>query len=406
MGAEALKAENLFSFDEYIKAVQQRSSAAMWSCGVWSAASGQDEERSGKFSAMTVKKVRLHGCSAALCWFRWCRAEVELQAGSMELGIIAPSAPQDLLCRAVAWWPGVAGCLLVAVAMAILQEPRAPLPTILAISRGEQRHVAKLFRALRAEQHNWQLLVPMRTSNTPDFFEPAGITMLEQFLQAVLDDHNRDITPFAPMSSAALLSLASKAPDRTGSLNLITGFLPQFCEIEALRGLKNIHFYVGDSDELGPGLRYSGGHAHMHIVKGASHYDINEFIDLEDPWMIEMERFIEAAMAESPELKLGAPRKRKRSALQLRPDFVHPAGPGELPWAWRLADTLSSPRRCIETSSYPAAERRKPTGSERPEAKRKLDWEPFFREGRERTLPDKLIFEKSALPWAWRLPFR
>jgi len=144
----------------------------------------------------------------------------------------------------------------------------------------------------------------MRTSNTPDFFEPAGITMLEQFLQAVLDDHNRDITPFAPMSnvfhmvgmshgSAALLSLASKAPDRTGSLNLITGFLPQFCEIEALRGLKNIHFYVGDSDELGhreylkgikESLKEAGGHAHMHIVKGASHYDINEFIDLEDVW--------------------------------------------------------------------------------------------------------------------------
>lgn len=116
-------------------------------------------------------------------------------------------------------------------------------------------------------------------------------------------------------------------------------------------------------------------------------------------------------MAESPELKLGAPRKRKRSALQLRPDFVHPAGPGELPWAWRLADTLSSPRhcvhRCIETSSFPS-ERRESMGSERPEAneKRKLDWEPFFREGRERTLPEKLIFEKSALPWAWRLPFR
>lgn len=296
---KALKAENLFSFDEYIKvahegrvptdvgpfmndfltnpkydAVKQSSKAKTLTTQELVQASydkvqregrrasprlSQDDERSGRYSAMTVKKV-------------------DLQAGSMDLAIIAPSA----------------------------QEPRppAPLPTILAISRGEQRHVAKLFRALRAEEHRWQLLVPMRTSHSPDFFEPAGVTMLEQFLQAVLDDHNRDITPFAPMSnvfhmvgmshgSAALLSLASKAPDRTGSLNLTTGFLPQFCEIEGLRNLKNIHFYVGDQDELGhreylkgikESLKEAGGHAHMHIVKGASHYDINEFIDLEDVW--------------------------------------------------------------------------------------------------------------------------
>ncbi|CAK9001687.1 unnamed protein product [Durusdinium trenchii] len=194
----------------------------------------------------------------------------------MELGIIAPSA----------------------------SEARRPIPTILAISRGEQRHVARLFRALRAETRGWQLLVPMRSGSSPDFFEPAGITMLQQFLQAVLDDHNRDIAPFAPMSnvfhmmgvshgSAALLSLASKVPERTGSLSLITGFFPQFCEIEALRNMKSIHFYAGDQDELGhreylrgikESLKEAGGHAHMHTVKGASHYDIDEFIDLEDLW--------------------------------------------------------------------------------------------------------------------------
>eukprot|EP00434_Breviolum_minutum_P005652 symbB.v1.2.004978.t1/scaffold288.1/size478366/8 len=295
---KALKAENLFSFDEYIKvahegrvptdvgpfmndfltnpkydainrgsskgktlSAQERVQAsyekAQREGRRASPRLSQDEEHSGHYSAVSVKKV-------------------ELQAGSMELAIVAPPA----------------------------QELSTPLPTILAISRGEQRHVAKLFRALRAEEHRWQLLIPLRASNSPDFFEPAGVTMLQQFLQAVLDDHNRDITPFAPMSnvfhmvgmshgSAALLSLASKTPDRTGSLNLITGFLPQFCEIEALRNLKNIHFYVGDQDELGhreylkgikESLKEAGGHAHMHIVKGATHYDINEFIDLEDVW--------------------------------------------------------------------------------------------------------------------------
>lgn len=142
-------------------------------------------------------------------------------------------------------------------------------------------------------------------------------------------------------------------------------------------------------------------------------------------------------MAESPDLKLGPVRKRKRSLLtaQLRPDFVHPAGPGDLPWAWRLADSLSSPRPTATNLSATRSERterhierhidrhieRHPTIPNHTmrtdadamceETKRcnvqsvEVDWEPFFREGDERTLPEKLIFEKSALPWAWRLPF-
>lgn len=145
-------------------------------------------------------------------------------------------------------------------------------------------------------------------------------------------------------------------------------------------------------------------------------------------------------MAESPDLKLGPVRKRKRSLLtaQLRPDFVHPAGPGDLPWAWRLANSLSSPRpTATKATEFRSVTRSEGTDSVRmerhierhpsipnhmrtdedaedamcEETKRcnvqsvEVDWEPFFREGDERTLPEKLIFEKSALPWAWRLPF-
>ena len=117
--------------------------------------------------------------------------------------------------------------------------------------------------------------------------------------------------------------------------------------------------------------------------------------------------------AESPDLKLGPVRKRKRSLLtaQLRPDFVRPAGPGDLPWAWRLADTLSSPREGL-TKGATGSECKRPsaTCTDRSDSATKrqnveIDWAPFFREGDERTLPEKLIFEKNALPWAWRLPF-
>lgn len=74
-------------------------------------------------------------------------------------------------------------------------------------------------------------------------------------------------------------------------------------------------------------------------------------------------------------------RKRKREGegtwqTILSEDFVHPAGPGELPWAWRLADTLSTP-----TKTAPA----------------------LF--AQRRSLPQRLLEQDAPLPWAWRLPF-
>ncbi|CAE7655510.1 unnamed protein product [Symbiodinium pilosum] len=298
---KALKAENLFSFDEYLKVahegrtpvdigpfmndfltnskydapgktaagykaepglspqerLQQSYEKAQREGRKASPRLSKDEEKSGKYSPFVVKKV-------------------ELQAGPIELGIIAPRS----------------------------QDSRRPIPTILAISRGDQSHVAKLFRALRAEERGWQVLVPMRTANTPDFFEPAGQSILEQLMKAVLEDRESDISPFGAMSNvfhflgishgaAALLSLACKSPEQVGSLTLIQGFLPQLTEVQALRNMENIHFYVGDQDELGhreylrgikDSLKEAGGRLHTHIVKGASHYDIDKFIDLEDLW--------------------------------------------------------------------------------------------------------------------------
>eukprot|EP00439_Symbiodinium_sp_Y106_P058988 s5120_g8.t1 len=297
---KALRADNIFSFDEYLKVAHEgrtpvdigpfmndfltnpKYDAPAGAAGYKSRAGlspqerlqqsydkaqregrrasprlSKDDEKSGRYSPFLVKQV-------------------ELQAGSIELGIIAPKS----------------------------QDSRRPIPTILAISRGEQRHVAKLFRALRAEEHGWQLLVPMRTANSPDFFEPAGQTILEQLMKAVLEDRESDISPFGAMSNvfhllgishgaAALLSLACRVPEQVGSLTLIQGFLPQLCEVQALRNMENIRFYVGDQDELGhreylrgikESLKEAGGRAHTHVVKGASHYDIDKFIDLEDLW--------------------------------------------------------------------------------------------------------------------------
>ncbi|CAK9089767.1 unnamed protein product [Durusdinium trenchii] len=118
--------------------------------------------------------------------------------------------------------------------------------------------------------------------------------------------------------------------------------------------------------------------------------------------------------AESPEhsLDLKISRKRKRSG-QLRSDFVHPAGPGELPWAWRLADTLSTPRRSpVETrqESLPKQLEAKPKEPKSEDDSllapfaQILPWEPFFRDTLTCTLPEQML-EKNVLPWAWRLPF-
>jgi len=224
----------------------------------------EEEEKSGSFSKVIVKQV-------------------ELQAGTLRFAVIAPPASSVQA-----------------------EDARKPLPTILAISRGEQRHVARFFRALRAEQRGWQMLVPLRGPGTsPDFFEPAGVQLLQQFLQALLDESREaELTAFGVMSrvfhlvgishgGAAAVALAAQAPELTGSLSMITGFLPQFCELQALRNMSHIHLYVGDSDEKGhqellrgikEDVKAAGGRAHMHLVRGASHFDIGDHIDLEDFW--------------------------------------------------------------------------------------------------------------------------
>jgi hypothetical protein len=228
-----------------------------------------EEEGSGKFSKFTVK-------------------ELEVMNGSMRFAIIAPEIP--------ATKEGA---------------DRKPLPTILAVSRGEQRHVARLFRALRAEQRGWQVLVPLRVdSSSPDFFQPPGMQMLQQFINAVLDESNSELVPFSVMSgvfhlvgvshgAASVLALAAHSPERVASLNMVTGFLPEFCSLEAIRFLKDVHFYVGEEDEMGHKeylkdvsikLKAAGGHPHTHVVKGANHYDITEHLDLEELW-----RRVEAA---------------------------------------------------------------------------------------------------------------
>jgi len=149
------------------------------------------------------------------------------------------------------------------------------------------------------------VIVPMRVDNVvPDFFSPAGLQMMLQFMHAVLDESNSDLVPFSVMSgifhlvgvshgAASVLAAATHMPDRVASINLVTGFLPEFCSLEAIRFVKHVHFYVGEEDEMGHReflkdvsikLKAAGGHPHTHVVKGASHYDITEHLDLEEFW--------------------------------------------------------------------------------------------------------------------------
>ena len=55
---------------------------------------GQDEERSGKYSEVVIKKVRKGGVVGIMEHGETKSWQVELQAGTMELGIIAPSASE------------------------------------------------------------------------------------------------------------------------------------------------------------------------------------------------------------------------------------------------------------------------------------------------------------------------
>jgi hypothetical protein len=328
---KAIKAGNLFSFDEYLRVAQGGIRPLDMSQFMEDFATNpkyeilpqekRDDYSSKKKVVALARKAsppptKAEEMSGKLSPF--VVKEVELQAGSLKFAVIAspepipqtalePMTPKSQEAASPVHFymgdsPDKAARVRHFNIGETFEEVRKRCPTIVAVSRGGQQHVAKLSRLLRAELHGWQLIVAMRPEGSPDLYEPAGTTLLQQFLEALLV--RDDLTPFAVLSDvfhllgmsnggAAVLALAAKVPTLVASLTLVTGYIPQLTDVQALRIISPIHFYVGDNDEMGhedelrnarAEILSAGGTAHLHIVKGAGHFDITEHLNLKTFW--------------------------------------------------------------------------------------------------------------------------
>eukprot|EP00931_Biecheleriopsis_adriatica_P094631 TRINITY_DN68258_c0_g1_i1.p1 TRINITY_DN68258_c0_g1~~TRINITY_DN68258_c0_g1_i1.p1 ORF type:complete len:260 (-),score=38.39 TRINITY_DN68258_c0_g1_i1:62-796(-) len=185
------------------------------------------------------------------------------------------------------------------------QKVRRELPTVLAISGEEQLHVSKFFRAWRAEERSWQVVVPLRPKmGSPYLFDQPGVEAVANFALALLDDegsmlpHSIEGRSFhlvgASNGGAAVLALAAKLPEIVASLTLVTGFIPEWLEdLASLRAISSIHLYAGDQDELGHNiileqlqqqLEDQAVKAELHILPGARHFNVGNYVDMEAFW--------------------------------------------------------------------------------------------------------------------------
>merc|ERR1719446_962686 len=141
---------------------------------------------------------------------------------------------------------------------------RQALPTILAISGEEQRHVSKFFRAWQAEKRLWQVIVPLRPrSGIPYLFDEAGVERVVKLMRRILEDKRCDLSPFrienrkfhlvgTSNGGASVAAVAARAPNLVASLTMVTGFVPDtLTDFSRLLTILSIRLYVGDKDEMG-----------------------------------------------------------------------------------------------------------------------------------------------------------
>lgn len=201
---------------------------------------------------------------------------------------------------------GDAGAPYAFIAPADCPQGAASLPTVLAISGEEQLHVSRFFRAWRAEERGWQVVVPLRRrSGLPYLFEKAGVDFAVALMQRLVTDADCKLLPQRVQGQkfhlvgtsnggAAVLAAAAQAPELVASLTLVTGFCPKgLADFAPLKVVPSIRLYAGDLDELGhcealarikEKLDLTGAFAELFILEGARHGNVGHFIDMEEFW--------------------------------------------------------------------------------------------------------------------------
>jgi len=183
---------------------------------------------------------------------------------------------------------------------------REALPSVLAISGEEQQHVSKFFRAWRAENRLWQVIIPLRPrSGIPYLFDGAGVERVVKLMRRILEDEQGELTPFrvegdkfhlvgTSNGGASVAAVAAHTPNLVASLTLVTGFIPDsLTDFSRLLTILSIRLYVGDKDEMGhcdclqemeQQIRLAGATAELFVLEGARHGNIGLFIDMEEFW--------------------------------------------------------------------------------------------------------------------------
>lgn len=166
--------------------------------------------------------------------------------------------------------------------------PQPPLPTILAISGEEQRHVSLFFRAWRAEQRGWQVVAPARLSkDCPLLFEKKGVDLLGALVRSILKGvgcpmlrrvEGRQLHLVGTSNGgAAVLALAARLPDHIASITLVTGFVPDSLkDLRPIRRVPHIQLIGSKQDSktltvVQEQLELAEAVAEVRVVKGANH---------------------------------------------------------------------------------------------------------------------------------------
>lgn len=178
------------------------------------------------------------------------------------------------------------------------------VPTILAISGGEQMKVSTFFLACRADARDWQVVIPLRKKLGTDYlYEGCAADRVESLATEVLEGRlplacrveGRSLHLVGNSNgSMSVLELARRLPGKVSSVTLIAGISePDKVDLEPLRNVRVTRLFVGRNDEFGhcngmealkARLDVAGIHADLHVLPDAGHENIGRHINLDSFW--------------------------------------------------------------------------------------------------------------------------
>eukprot|EP00756_Hemistasia_phaeocysticola_P039275 Hpha_TRINITY_DN16805_c1_g2::TRINITY_DN16805_c1_g2_i1::g.150911::m.150911 len=171
-----------------------------------------------------------------------------------------------------------------------------PIPVAIAISGERQKHVSKFFQSWCVENRGWVTATPMLPhGNNTHFFKSPSDELLRALATHLLETLNVEGGKFHVVGTSnggtSTFRFGCRWPELCHSLTIVTGSLTMQDErrIDRIQGLP-IAIWAGTEDELGfceaaKGIKQYldeskiSPPAELHIVPGAGHFSIGQFLD-------------------------------------------------------------------------------------------------------------------------------